>query len=57
MENKHASVDKNDVSEVKNAIESYVDKWDTEGLDDNQAASPFTVEATVDKLMSAVSEI
>jgi len=57
MENKHASVDKNDVSEVKNAIESYVDKWDTVGLDDNQAASPFTVEATVDKLMSAVSEI
>ena len=57
IENNHASVDKNDVSEVKNAIESYVDKWDTEGLDDNQAASPFTVEATVDKLMSAVSEI
>ena len=57
IENNHASVDKNDVSEVKNAIESYVDKWDTEGLDDNKAASPFTVEATVDKLMSAVSEI
>ncbi len=57
IENNHTSVDKDDISEVKKAIESYADRWDTEGLDDNQVASPFTVEATVDKLMSAVSEI
>jgi hypothetical protein len=57
IENNHMSVDKDDISKVKKAIESYVDKWDTEGLDDNQVASPFTVEATVNKLMSAVSEI
>ena len=57
IENNHTSVDKDDISEVKKAIESYVYRWDTEGLNDNQVASPFTVEATVDKLMSAVSEI
>ena len=57
IENNHTSVDKDDVSEVKKAIESYVYKWDTEGLNDNQVASPFTIEATVDKLLSAVSEI
>ena len=57
VENNHTSVDKDDVSEVKKAIESYVDKWNTEGLDDKEIASPFTVEATVDKLISAVSEI
>jgi len=57
IENDHTSVDKNDISKVKEAIGSYVYKWDTEGLDNKQAASPFTVEATVDKLMDAVSEI
>lgn len=57
VENNHTSVDKDDISEVKKAIESYVDKWGTEGLDDNQGASPFTVEATVDTLMAAVSDI
>lgn len=57
IENNHTSVDKDDISEVKKAIEAYVYKWYTEGLNDNQVASPFTVEATVDKLMSAVSEI
>jgi len=57
IENDHTSVDKDDIVKVKEAIESYVHTWDTEGLDDNQVASPFTVEATVDKLMAAVSEI
>ncbi len=57
IENNHTSVDKDYISEVKKAIESYVDKWDTEGLDDKQGTSPFTVEAAVDKLMFAVSEI
>jgi len=56
-ENNHTSVDKDDISEVKKAIESYVAKWDAEGLDDSQAASPFTVEATVDTLIAAVSDI
>jgi hypothetical protein len=57
IENDHTVVDKDDISKVKKAIKSYIDKWGTEGLDDKQVASPFTVEATVDKLMSAVSEI
>ncbi len=57
IENNHTSVDKDDILGVKKAIDSYVDRWNTVGLDDTQAASPFTVEATVDKLMSAVSEI
>jgi len=56
-DNNHTSVDKDDISEVKKAIESYVAKWDAEGLDDSQAASPFTVEATVDTLIAAVSDI
>jgi len=57
IENNHTSVDKDDILKVRKAIKSYVDKWDAEGLDDKQVASPFTVEATVDKLMSAVSDI
>ncbi|MEA1883606.1 MAG: hypothetical protein U9N62_03690, partial [Thermotogota bacterium] len=57
IENDHTSVGKDNISKVKKAIKSYIDKWDTEGLDDKQVAPAFTVEATVDKLMSAVSEI
>lgn len=57
IENKHTSVDKDDISKIKEAIQAYIDQWSTGGLDDRQFESPFTVEATVDKLIAAVSEI
>lgn len=57
IENDHRSVDKDDVLKVKEAIKEFVDKWRTTGLDDKRIESPFTVGATVNKLMSAVSEI
>jgi len=57
IENDHTSVDKDDILKIKEAIEAYIDKWDTGELNDKQIASPFTVEATVDKLMAAVSDI
>lgn len=57
IENDHTVVDKDDISKVKKAIKSYIDKWSTTGLSDKLIESPFTVEATVDKLISAVSEI
>ena len=57
IENDHTVVDKDDISKVKKAIKSYIDKWSTTGLSDKLIESPFTVEATVDKLISVVSEI
>ncbi len=57
MENKHVSVDKENVPDVKQAIRAYIDKWESEGLEDRLVDSPFTVEATVEKLVSSVSDI
>ncbi len=57
IENDHTSVDKDDILKIKEAIEAYIDKWDTGELNDKQIVSPFTVEATVNKLMAAVSDI
>jgi glycosyltransferase involved in cell wall biosynthesis len=57
IETRHTYVDKNDVSKVKNAIRAYIDLWSTAGLPDRQVDSPFTVEATVNKLIAAVSDI
>ena len=57
IENDHTSVDKDDIMEVKKAITSYIKKWDTVGLEDKGIASPFTVKATVDALISAVAGI
>ena len=55
--NNHVSVDKDDVSKVKEAVKACVDSWNSSGLEDKQAISPFTVEATVNTLMAAVSDI
>jgi glycosyltransferase involved in cell wall biosynthesis len=55
--NNHTSVDKSDIVKVKEAIKAYVDQWSAGGLDDRQTECPFTVEATVSKLISAVSNI
>jgi len=57
IDNKHTCVDKNDILEVREAIQAYVNQWSTEGLDDRQTECPFTVEATVGKLITAVSDI
>ena len=57
IENDHMSVDKDDIVKVKEAIKAFVDKWRTTGLDDKRIESPFTVEATVNKLVSTVSDI
>jgi hypothetical protein len=57
LANNHVSVDKDDVSKVKEAVKAYVDSWNSSGLEDKQARSPFTVEATVNTLMAAVSDI
>lgn len=57
VENGHTPVDKNNVSQVKEAIKTFVDQWSASGLDDKPRQSPFTVEATVSKLISAVADI
>jgi hypothetical protein len=57
IENGHTSVDKDDVVKVREAIQAYVHKWSTEGLDDTHAECPFTVDATVSKLIAAVADI
>jgi hypothetical protein len=57
IENNHTCVDKNDIPKVKEAIKAYIDQWSTAGLNDKQSESPFTVEETVNKLISAVSDI
>lgn len=57
LANKHLSVDRNDVSQVKKAIQSFIDTWNSSGLEDRQAVSLFTVEATVNTLIGAVSDI
>jgi glycosyltransferase involved in cell wall biosynthesis len=57
IETNHTYVDKNDVSKVKDAIKAYIDQWSAAGLPDRQVDSPFTVEATVSKLITAVSDI
>ena len=57
VETGNVPVDKNDVAKVEEAIKMYFDRWNTYGLDDSNRESPFTVETTVNKLISAVSEL
>ncbi|MGV8058362.1 MAG: hypothetical protein AB2L12_10120 [Smithellaceae bacterium] len=57
IETRHTCVDKNDISKVKDTIKSYVDQWSMADLNDKQLESPFTVEATVNKMISAVADI
>jgi hypothetical protein len=57
LANSHVSVDKDNVSQIKQAVKTYVDTWNIGGLEDKQTISPFTVEATVNTLIKAVSDI
>ena len=51
------AVDKDNVCAVKKGISEYIDKWEKEGLSDRKESSPFTVEATVNKLLSIVKDL
>jgi glycosyltransferase involved in cell wall biosynthesis len=55
--NKHVSVAEDDVAKVKEAVKAYVDIWNSAGLEDKPTSSPYTVEATVNTLMGAVSDM
>jgi hypothetical protein len=57
IETHHTCVDKNDISKVKDTIKAYVDQWSIGDLKDIELESPFTVEATVNKMVSAVSDL
>jgi glycosyltransferase involved in cell wall biosynthesis len=57
LANGHVSVERNDVAAVKEAVKAFIDAWSSGGLEDNQVKSPFTVEATVNTLIEAVSDM
>ena len=57
IETGHVSVNKDDVSNVGEAIKTFIERWQTSGLDDTKIQSTFTVAATVNKLISAVSNL
>jgi len=57
IETRHTYVDKIDIAKVRDAIKAYIDQWNTTGLPDRPVESPFTVEATANKLIAAVSQI
>lgn len=57
LANGHVSVAKDNVSTVEGAVKTFIDTWNSGGLKDNQTKSPFTVEATANALMEAVSDI
>jgi glycosyltransferase involved in cell wall biosynthesis len=56
-ENHHTAVDKDNVQAIKVVVKGFIDTWRSLGLADGPSDSPFTVGATVDKLIAAVSTL
>ena len=56
LANGHASVDRDDAGKVKESLRTTIETWNHDGLEDRQTKSPFTVEATVNTLIKAVSD-
>lgn len=55
IETRHTCVDKENISMIKDTIKAYIDQWSIQDLNDQKLESPFTVEETVNRLISAVS--
>lgn len=56
-ENGHLCVNVDSVEQLEGAIKNFIIKWESGQLNDLPASSVFTVEATVNKLIDAVSHI